>query len=56
MNEINGHAIAQAFYGAPMLEAEAKNRQGARADITEQIPQSERGKDCRNQRTERTKR
>ncbi len=38
-----GHAIAQALFGPPMLEAEAKNRQGARTDITKQIPESDRG-------------
>ncbi len=31
MSEINGHAIAQALFGPPMLEAEAKVDQGKSA-------------------------
>ncbi len=40
-----GHQITQILYGAPMLESEAKGRQGARTDISQQIDQrSEKSK------------
>jgi len=42
MNEIDGHTIAQAFYGAPMLEAEARERQGTRTDINQIIDEGEK--------------